>query len=335
MIGVAVVGCGKAGTMHLAAYNTHPAARVVAVSDTDAQRAQSSALQHGAVVASVEEIASNPRIALVSLCGPTSTRLGHALALAPAGKNLLAEKPLAPTLADGLQILDAATLGVAPVHVNFNMRFHPVAEAIAAIIRRHGPPDHVDIRYTYDRLRSGRRPEGVGVLNEQGSHPLDLLLGWIGPVEDVTAHLRSLTGGPEDEAKLDLVFTSGATASLFASYGHPGPEGMKGRLSARTYKIDFVLSPYDPDRNVVTFEQAGIANSVELRRPDQINPVYPGLLDAPMRTVEAVVEACQERTMSPAPIEDAIAVLRVVDAAHRSARSGKAISPSAPAAVAC
>src|SRR5439155_15206422 len=117
-IGVAVIGAGMAGRAHLAGYRSAtaihgaglPEVRYVAVGDVNAAVARESADRFGYQRAetSWQAIAEAPDIDVVSVVVANPLHREIVEGLLAAGKHVLCEKPLAPSIEDAEAMVSAA-----------------------------------------------------------------------------------------------------------------------------------------------------------------------------------------------------------------------------------
>ena len=139
-VNVAVVGLGFMGVTHLRAYLEAQGARVVAVCDSvrlpvngvlagvAGNIKKSDDINLGpevAVYRKLEEVLADPNVQLVDLCTPTPLHPDQAIASLTAGKNVLCEKPLARTSAQGREILKAQQASGRFLMPAMCMRFWP------------------------------------------------------------------------------------------------------------------------------------------------------------------------------------------------------------------
>ncbi|MGH7016599.1 MAG: inositol 2-dehydrogenase [Caulobacteraceae bacterium] len=121
MIGIALVGAGRIGSLHAANVSLHPRLRLVAVYDFDPAAARRVAQATGAEQARFEEILSDSTIEGVVIASPTTEHLSQARACAAAAKAILLEKPVD---LDPEKAREAARdLCKARLLVGFNRRF--------------------------------------------------------------------------------------------------------------------------------------------------------------------------------------------------------------------
>src|SRR6266571_8748376 len=117
-IGVAVIGAGMAGRAHASGYRSAPAVfgtdlpevRLVAIADAHEPFAVDTARRYGYQRAetSWEAVAAAPDIDAVSVVVANHLHRPIVEALLAAGKHVLCEKPMAPTVADAEAMAEAA-----------------------------------------------------------------------------------------------------------------------------------------------------------------------------------------------------------------------------------
>ena len=182
-----------------------------------------------------------------------------------AGKHVLCEKPLAPSVEDAAAMVSAARASDRQTATGFTFRRSPAINAVRAQLRSGaiGRPMHLDGHYWCDygcdpmapmswRYKGG---PGSGALADIGAHLVDVAEFLGGPIESVggavlatyiterhlpvgavVGHaLAAVSDETEPVENEDLVsftarFTSGATATLSASrtsFGHPNGLGFE------------------------------------------------------------------------------------------------------------
>lgn len=133
--GVAVIGAGMAGRSHAHAYRTAqtvfgteaPAVRLVAIADINREFATHTAQRYGfeRAESSWQAIAEADDIDAVSIVVANHLHREIAEALLAAGKHVLCEKPLAPTVADAQAMVAAAEKSGRVASCGFSYRRSP------------------------------------------------------------------------------------------------------------------------------------------------------------------------------------------------------------------
>ena len=294
---VALSGCGKAGMAQLHCYALHPDCEIVALYDPDEGKAEKCAAQFGAPsLPSYEALARNAQADLISLCGPESARCQQALAALDHGAHVLCEKPFANSLDECDAMIGSAARHQRSLLSFFNMRFHPVVQAVDELIAEIGAIYAARFSYTQFRTAVSWRhklEQGGGVLKSQGVHAIDLALSWLGPVSSVSGEMAIVQPAREveDFALINLRFESGAIGEVYAAYTDRQPEAMTAALQGTRGKINFCLSPYQSEMNQVEITRSGATKLAPLRQYDALDPIYPGLLDCSERAIAHVVDS--------------------------------------------
>jgi len=125
--GFGVIGTGIFGENHALVYSRLPEAELVAVCDIDAERAKAVAEKYGARThyTDYQELLKNPDIQAVSVATPDFAHRDIAVAAAQAKKHILCEKPLATTLEEAQEIVNAADEAGVKLMVDYHNRINP------------------------------------------------------------------------------------------------------------------------------------------------------------------------------------------------------------------
>ena len=128
-IGIGIIGAGIMGADHARIIAGSVAgAHLTAISDADATRARSVAAETGAKKSGSDPYAliNDPEVAAVLIASPDAPHADFAIACVKAGKPVLCEKPLAPTAAEGLRVIEAElSSGKRHVQLGYMRRFDP------------------------------------------------------------------------------------------------------------------------------------------------------------------------------------------------------------------
>ena len=128
-IGIGIIGAGIMGADHARIFAGSVAgAHLVAISDADLARAQTVAQETGAkrALSDPHALIDDPEVGAVLIASPDATHADFAIACIKAGKPVLCEKPLAPTAAEGLRVIEAErAAGRRLVQLGYMRRFDP------------------------------------------------------------------------------------------------------------------------------------------------------------------------------------------------------------------
>jgi predicted dehydrogenase len=204
---VAIVGAGMIGRAHARAFRGLAAmfqpmpARVElsVVADADAALARDAQVrwQIGRVASSWTEVVEADDVDIACVALPNHEHRLAVEALVAAGKHVLCEKPLAPTVSDAQAIVRAAERAGVVHGTGFNLRRAPAVAAIRAAVSRGviGEPRQFSARYFTDYAASPEVPftwryardtAGSGALGDVGSHVIDLGRFLVGDIDTVS-----------------------------------------------------------------------------------------------------------------------------------------------------
>ena len=207
---LAVVGAGIMGANHARVARQSSDVDLVAVVDQDPERASAAVEADGRWTTDLAEVVDDIDAAVVAV--PTQHHHQVALGLIEAGKHLLIEKPLAPTVEEAREIVDAASAAGVVLAVGHIERFNAAVAELSKWVE-----DPIHIRAERINPYSPRILDGV-VLDLM-IHDIDIVLSLAGDadvahVSGVGRHARSES---EDLASATIRFSSGLTASLTTS----------------------------------------------------------------------------------------------------------------------
>lgn len=228
--GVAIVGCGSIGRMHIRALHATGRARVVAVSSRQGERARAVAADEGCDFATdPEALFARADVDLVSITSSSGSHARLALAAIAAGKHLVIEKPMAMTAAEARSIIEAAAARRVTLSVISQRRFEPTHQAVKRALEQRalGRPLLLEASCAYFRTQEyydsadwrGTIAEDGGALMNQAIHSVDLLLWFGGAARQVFGRTATQTHRieAEDLALATIDFASGAFGSIMAS----------------------------------------------------------------------------------------------------------------------
>ncbi len=198
MIDVGLIGFGLAGRyFHAPLIHAVPGLRLAAVVQRNSDTAAK--LYPGVrVVRSVEELLAINSIRLVVIATPNQTHFPFAVQCFEAGRDVVVDKPITPTLQETLELFRFARKCGRLLTVSHTRRFDADFRAVREVVTG-GELGHI-LRFDthYDRYRPTSRPNawreqpgpGSGVLLDLAPHLIDHALVLFGPPQAVYADLR-------------------------------------------------------------------------------------------------------------------------------------------------
>lgn len=233
VINLGIVGLGIAGTSMIPAIMEHPHIRLAGVATRNKERLEKfSRDYHAETYYTIEELCQSSTIDAVYIATPTELHKEHVKIAAEAKKHIIVEKPLAVSLEDSDEMIQAAERNGVQLIVGHSHSFEPPIKKMKEIIESGRLGDVIMIHNWYynDWLYRPRTPEelktelGGGVTYRQGAHQFDIirLLGG-GKVRSV----RAVTGvcdpirATEGNHTVFLEFENGVAATaVYNGYDH-------------------------------------------------------------------------------------------------------------------
>jgi predicted dehydrogenase len=269
-IGTAVIGSGFIGTVHIEALRRIGVNVVGLLGSTQARAAaRADQVNLGHAYGSLDELLADDRVHVVHVTSPNELHYPQVKAILAAGRHVVCEKPLAMTSVESAALVRLAADSGLVNAVNFNIRFYPLNQHVAAFVGEGGIGDVrlITGRYFQDWLLFDTdwnwrlEPERGGALRaigDIGSHWLDLTTFLSGchvtsVMADLTTFIpvRHRPAGPvetfsteraaetipveirtEDVATVLLRYDSGARGQFAVSQLSPG------RKNSLQYEID-------------------------------------------------------------------------------------------------
>ena len=203
-LGVGMVGYAFMGAAHSQAWRTaphvfdlplRPVLAVLCGRDPGATAAAAERYGFAGTETDWRALLERDDVQLIDVCTPGDSHAEISVAALEAGKHVLCEKPLAPSVADGQAMADRAAKSDRVAAVGFTFRRSPAINAVREQVTGGtlGPPVHFNGHYWCDygfdrdapmswRYRGG---PGSGVLADIGTHVVDVGEFLCGPVESV------------------------------------------------------------------------------------------------------------------------------------------------------
>lgn len=245
--GFALVGCGRIAVKHAEILSSDriPGTRLAAVCDVVADRARAFGEKYKVPwYTDVHEMmaGAGDDIAVVSILTPSGHHARNAIEVAPYGRHLVVEKPMALTLEDADAMVRACDLAGVKLFVvqqnRFNLPVRKLRQAFEA--GRFGRIVMGTVRVRWCRTQDyydqdswrGTWAEDGGVFANQASHHIDLLQWFLGEPESVFAmSRRALVEIEAEDTGVALIrFRSGAIGVVEATTA-TRPTDLEGSLS--------------------------------------------------------------------------------------------------------
>jgi predicted dehydrogenase len=229
---IAILGCGKVAHLHAQAVGNIKNARLAGVWSRSGKTAAAFASEYKVpFYTKIETLIQEEKVDLAIVCTPHPFHLEPAKKAAAAGAHVLVEKPLASTLEDSDKIIEICkNAGVKLGVISQRRWYEPVKRVKEAIVAgKIGKPVFATVTmlgwrdksyYDADEWRGTWQLEGGGVLVNQAPHQLDILLWFMGEIDEVYGLWRNLNHPyieVEDTALAIIKFKNGAVGNIIVS----------------------------------------------------------------------------------------------------------------------
>jgi len=224
----AIVGCGRIAQRH--AEHIQRLGQLVAVCDIEAEKARAMGEKYGAkVYTTIEDMLREQAgaIDVVSVCSPNGLHAQHSIKALQAGVHVLCEKPMALSVQDCGDMINAAERANKRLFIVKQNRFNPPVAAVKKIIdeRRLGKIYSVQLSCFWNRNEAyyknswkGTKALDGGTLFTQFSHFIDLLYWMVGDVKEVSGFTGNMGHEGiiefEDNGVISMKFYNGAIGTV-------------------------------------------------------------------------------------------------------------------------
>ena len=343
---VAIIGFGLSGRMfHARVMRSVPGFEIVTVV-TSRENEVREEMPHAAVVGCEDLVFQDPNIDLVVVTTPNELHAPLALRALEAGKHVVVEKPFSVNAAEGQAVVDCAKRMNRVLSVYHNRRwdngFLTLREALES--------GHLGTVYEYEARFERFRPvvkgerwreqerAGSGVLYDLGSHLIDQAVSLFGKPRGVYCDLAAQRPGGVVDDYFTLLLDYDALRVVLRSgciVGVPGPV-----LVAHGDKGTFIKQELDPQENALkagktpnNSEPWGLdgdnaqlfAVSADGTRTARPITTIPGSYHRFYAELHAAITS---GSPAPVPPEDAVTVIRIIEACLRSSREKRWIGVS-------
>ncbi len=327
-IGWGILSTAKINNALLDPIRQSPRSRLVAVASRSQEKARAYAGEKGIPKAygSYEALLADPEVDAVYISLPNTYHCEWTVKAAQAGKHVLCEKPIVPTLAEFDQIEAAARANAVTIFEAFMYLHHPQTLKVKEMVQsgRLGEIQLVNSWFAYylppedeDNIRLDPALAG-GSFWDVGVYPNSLAITMIddgAPVEVLASQQKGETG-VDVTMVAQLKFANGAAAQLSSGFRCPFREGAQIIGSHGKIQID---EPWKPglsghDTKVVFSDRANQSEEI----------VFPVV--SPYLAEVRAMEACILDGVEPVvPLSSSRDFLRSVLAVYESAETGRPV----------
>jgi predicted dehydrogenase len=338
-----VIGCGGIADRRTIPEGIlpSPVCKLAAVMDANPERAAAVAAKYGVQhhFSRIEDLLALPGVHAVYIATPNSFHKEQVLAAARAGKHILVEKPIALSIADGEEMIAVCRQNGVRLMAGYMMRFHAHHRALKALIARGelGQVVYGRVQLTcwYPPIPGAWRQDlllgGGGAWMDLGSHCIDLLEMWLGPVARIAAFSRALTHAypVDDSATVLCDFQSGAQGVVEVNFNVPddaAQNSLEIRGTRGVVTADHTIGQGSGgSMTAYLYDQSGYDAAQERDRVSGVRPIEVEPVNPYRAEVEHLAE-CIEHGREPLNNgEHALHNLKLVLAAYEASKTGKVV----------
>jgi predicted dehydrogenase len=334
-IGIAVVGAGYWGPNLVRTALATPALELEWLCDLDEERAGAVLGRHTSTktTSSYDRVLSDPAVSAVAIATPAATHFDLARAALEAGKHVLVEKPMTPTIAEGEKLVELARASGLTLMCDHTYCYTPAVQRIRELIRSGelGEIQYVDSI----RVNLGLVQQDIDVLWDLAPHDLSILdfvlPENVVPVEVAARGSDPVGAGQKCLAHLSVGLSTGALAHMSLNWLSPTKiRTMVIGGSRRTVVWDDMNPParlavHDRGVDLVMRSSLGLDERrqqlVSYRTGDIWVPALPER-EALMSVMAEFAAAIAANRPALTDGDAGLRVLRVLEAASRSAEQG-------------
>lgn len=328
MLKIGLIGAGQAAKAHLASYEHIKDVKVVAIADIVPERAEELAAKVGAeALDHGDKIFEREDIDVVDICLPTYLHHEYVLKAANAKKHVLCEMPMALTLEQAKEMIEATEQAKVKFMVGHTLRFSPKYLSTRAAIEEGSIGTPRAIRAYRGGAHPGRNISWYGELEKSGGaihdmaiHDIDFLRWCFGPVKEVYAK-----GNVYEEIEnleydmITLEFEAGLIAHVAADWSKPEGTPFSESLDIAG-DVGVIIFESDQENSLdATYEGS------EGGYMDPESPLDP-FSDPTTRMIMSFIDAIQKDIDVPVDPVESLESLKIALGAMESIRNNKPIS---------
>lgn len=338
-VGLAVIGAGYWGPNLVRNAQATSSLRLRWLCDLDVERAAAALGGYSTVpvTGSYEQVLADPQVHAVAIATPAGTHFDLVRAALEAGKHVLVEKPLTPSVADGRKLVELAEQAGLVLMLDHTYCYTPAVRRIRELVRGG---EIGDLQFLDSvRINLGLVQPDVDVLWDLAPHDLSILdfvlPDGVAPVSVSALGADPIGAGRSCVAYLTVWLSNGALAHVHVNW--LSPTKIRTTIVGGSRRT-IVWDDLNPSQRVSVYDRG-----VDLSRPENLDADTRRQALISYRTGDVVVPALPEREAlravmaefaasiveGRAPLTDGrhgLRVLELLEAASRSLeRSGAAV----------
>jgi len=258
MLNIGIIGLGDFSIAHAKAILEVSGLFLKAVCRTNEKKLNQFCSEYDVIgYTDYKELLKNKNIDIVLISTPHHLHTKFAIEAAKAGKHILVEKPMAPSVEECQQIIDAAQHANVKLMIGQTLRFHPASLYAEKIIKQSEIGSIIMGTATLTKcwINGERKPWHLeensygGVLRTLGIHYIDILNALMkSNVISVVAHIKSAFNDYkiDDTVMLLLRYENGVESTILCVGYKQGFQRMEAEIYCKEgiLKIDYLNGVY-------------------------------------------------------------------------------------------
>ena len=288
-INIALIGAGYLGQRHLKTFHAlRNKAHIVAVCDTDAEKAGAAGRQYHVPHFNNYKDLSGLPLEAVSICTPTVTHTEVARFFLENKVNTFVEKPITYTLPEADILIALAAKNNLKLQVGHVERFNSAFVAVEPLVK-----DPLFIECNRLNMFPNRSLD-IGVVMDLMIHDIDIILGLVkSPVKDIQAVGVNVLTDREDIANARLTFANGCVCNVTASRISPEVTRKIRMFTKNAYiSLDYAKQ----EANMYTKDERGIhKRNLPIEKEEPLKKELESFLDCVREDRKPVVSGTEAR----------------------------------------
>ena len=318
MTRIGIIGCGGIAKAHINAYQKNSDVNLVAFCDIQRAKAEEWAEKLGGKAYSdYSEMLENEHLDGVSVCTPASFHKESVVDCFHRGVSVLCEKPLAHTVEDAQEMVEASKRSKGILMVGFCYRFYEPVQRAKELVEKGNLGKVTSFRTRFGgkwggegRGWFGKKNFAAGSLADTSSHSIDLFRFLIGEPVNVSARVSAFYPQfeVEDTGTILLQSADGVIGIIESSWGTPFSEAVTQIYGTEGAAI------VDYHLNELRYRTEKTSQWIEVKQkgPDRFEFETRHFVTCVLTGTRPLVSA-----------DDGLKVLKILDAAYRSVAEKK------------
>ncbi|MEQ8474259.1 MAG: Gfo/Idh/MocA family oxidoreductase [Marinoscillum sp.] len=288
----------------------------------------------------LEEVLEDPEVELVVVNTPTFTHFEYAKKALEAGKHVVVEKAFVGSTAEAEELSQLASRKQLKLSVFQNRRWDSDFKTVEAVLKGGDLGDIIEARIAFDRYSPKLSPKthkevpssGAGIIKDLGAHVIDQALTLFGMPNRVFADIGETRENSQVDDYFDILLRYEKLrvhvhGGYFFKEQLPGfvlngTNGtfQKSRADVQEDQLKAGVKPNDPQYGIEPESDQGLLHFE--KQGETFRETIKTLHGSYMDYYEGVFQSIRNHKQEPVTAIDGINVMRIIDAAFESARSG-------------